>query len=93
MSYLAIVLRNDKRSHSATRSFYAVWALARVSDGARPTLLVVNRGEIEKRWMDRPPGANLRWLERERTLNVAEEIGPWSISRVGRGIAASEGVK
>ena len=65
-------------------------ALARVSDGARPTLLVVNRGEIEERWMDHPPGANLRWLERERMLNLVEEIGPWSISRVGQGTVAGE---
>ena len=58
--------------------------LARLSDGAAPTLLVVNRGEIANRWMGHSPGANVEWLTRERSLNVISEIGPWSIHRIGR---------
>jgi len=67
--------------------------LAWASDGAEPTLVVVDRGNVETQWADRPPGRNLRWLERERRLGLVEEIGPWSISRVGPAEPVAEGFR
>jgi hypothetical protein len=67
--------------------------LAWASDGAEPTLVVVDRGNVETQWADRPPGRNLRWLERERRLGLVEEIGPGSISRVGPAEPVAEGFR
>jgi hypothetical protein len=51
-------------------------ASAAAGDGAEPILSVVDRGNIETRWADHHPGRSPRWLERERSLRVVEEIGP-----------------
>ena len=67
--------------------------LAWAADGAEPTLVVVDRGNVETQWADRAPGRNLGWLERERSLSLVEEIGPWSISRVAPVKPAAEGVR
>jgi 4-amino-4-deoxy-L-arabinose transferase-like glycosyltransferase len=67
--------------------------LAWVSDGAEPTLVVIDRGNVEAQWADRNPGRNLRWLERERGLSLVEQIGPWSVSRVIPGKPLAEHVR
>jgi len=56
--------------------------LARTCDGAEPTLLVIDEGDVRTRWTEHPPFAHLEWLERERSLEPVERIGRWSLVRV-----------